>query len=161
MQEPRNKLEQWFLQNLGESKIFEKPVYISEIKKAVELVDPEYNKAKLNLELVADTQFREYYDVRLIVVLPGDEDYTEIYLTTETDPELKPRYMEKGYIKDILNINKTLVFSLTKFDEKIVPTESELMDIVDMVGEEFGKKSLHRIIWNDEDPYYHIIPMRF
>ena len=152
MQEPRNRLEQWFLQNLGESKIFNVPVYMSKIKEAVELVDPEYDKTKLDLKSARNTQFREYYDIGLIITLPGEFDYTEIYLTTEADPELEPKYMEKGYIKDILNINKTLVLSLTKFDEKIVPTKSELIELLEIVQNRFGRQTIYKMLWNDEVP---------
>lgn len=151
IQEPITDLEHWFMQCVGNAPVMEPRFSQSELNAAIRLIQPDSEESELTVPV------RKYYDLGLIGKMPdSDHENFEIVLVKKLDFNQKklPSYFAfcvREGLMDVLNITKTLRIWLPDFNRKIVPTTSELLELIEMGIDELEKGSdICTRVWGED-----------
>lgn len=79
-----------------------------------------------------------------------NSEYTEVNIRTKPDLSEPPNYLAKGDLIENLSIRNTFNLYLPKFDEGVVPTRSELYEMIQMAEELINEHGTHTVYWSDE-----------
>ena len=146
MQEPINQMEAWFLENLEGTIFTESRIHGDKIEDALRGAKyPEESR-----DFTADV--KKYFDLGIIIRLINPDDvheWTEVKIGTRRDLSEPPNYYAKSYLCEELGIGNTFYLFLPKFDEGVVPTRSELFEMIEMVEEELNETQNCVRYWSD------------